>query len=193
MAILLEKQDFSDIYDLLEVSFPHSEFREREAQAALFDKAPYRVYGLREGDKLLALCALWELPGWRYLEHLAVAPEARNGGLGGRFLDGLTEDRPCVLEVELPETDLARRRIGFYKRNGAKEAGYDMTLFGVPYRVLYWAAQEVDPLQIARQHAAVYQNRFARPLYDKYITIPWSPRDGMPDRVDWAKAEEEFE
>lgn len=83
MAILLEKQDFSDIYDLLEASFPHSEFREREAQAALFDKAPYRVYGLREGEKLLALCALWELPGWRYLEHLAVAPEARNGGLGG--------------------------------------------------------------------------------------------------------------
>ena len=100
-------------------------------------------------------------------------------------------------ESELPEfapdPDMARRRIGFYKRNGAKEAGYDMTLFGVPYRVLYWAAQEVDPLQIARQHAAVYQNRFARPLYDKYITIPWSPRDGMPDRVDWAKAEEEFE
>ena len=63
MAILLEKQDFSDIYDLLEASFPHSEFREREAQAALFDKAPYRVYGLREGEKLLALCALWELPG----------------------------------------------------------------------------------------------------------------------------------
>ena len=56
MAILLEKQDFSDIYELLEASFPHSEFREREAQAALFDKAPYRVYGLREGEKLLALC-----------------------------------------------------------------------------------------------------------------------------------------
>ena len=68
-----------------------------------------------------------------------------------------------------------------------------MTLFGVPYRVLYWAMGEVGPDEIARQHAAVYQRRFARPLYDKYITIPWRPSDGMPDRVDWAGAEEGFE
>ena len=52
---------------------------------------------------------------------------------------------------------------------------------------------EVGPDEIAQQHAAVYQRRFARPLYDKYITIPWRPSDGMPDRVDWAGAEEGFE
>jgi hypothetical protein len=28
------------------------------------------------------------------------------------------EGRPIVLEVELPETDIARRRIAFYERNG---------------------------------------------------------------------------
>ena len=169
MAILLEKQDFSDIYELLEASFPHSEFREREAQAALFDKAPYRVYGLREGEKLLALCALWDLPGWRYLEHLAVAPEARNCGLGGRFLDGLTADRPCVLDVELPETDLARRRIGFYRRCGALLTPYWDRAFQGLFRLLVLPApassarpEEAGPALAGIYRALLPGEHFAR-------------------------------
>ena len=165
MAILLEKQDFSDIYDLLEASFPHSEFREREAQAALFDKAPYRVYGLREGEKLLALCALWELPGWRYLEHLAVAPEARNGGLGGRFLDGLTADRPCVLEVELPETDLARRRIGFYRRHGF--AWNDYAYMQPALR----STESPIPLRLMTRNAPLPEAEFHRLKEEIYRTV----------------------
>ena len=39
---------------------------------------------------------------------------------------------------------LAERRLAFYKRNGAKQAGYDSCVFGVPYRTLYWSAREVD-------------------------------------------------
>ena len=128
MAILLEKQDFSDIYDLLEASFPHSEFREREAQAALFDKAPYRVYGLREGEKLLALCALWELPGWRYLEHLAVASELRGRGIGAALLREIRElPGKLILEIEKPDDAKTQRRLRFYEREGLTLApfGYD--------------------------------------------------------------------
>ena len=55
-----------------------------------------------------------------YIEHFAVDPDCRNGGLGGKILQKVIEDtdmRIC-LEVELPETEMAARRIGFYERNG---------------------------------------------------------------------------
>lgn len=199
---LLTAEQLRLVYDRdLSVSFPRDELKPFRAMERMLDRGSYRAWGLMDGEDIAGLATVWNYaPGWALFDYLCVAPHRRSDGLGSRLVQELAlAERDNVLfgESELPEfapdPDMARRRIGFYKRNGAKEAGYDMTLFGVPYRVLYWAEQEVDPLQIARQHTAVYQNRFARPLYDKYITIPWSPRDGMPDRVDWAKAEEEFE
>ena len=67
-----------------------------------------------------AFLALWELGDMVYIEHFAVDPDCRNGGLGGKILQKVIEDtdmRIC-LEVELPETEMAARRIGFYERNG---------------------------------------------------------------------------
>ncbi len=67
-----------------------------------------------------AFLALWELGDMAYIEHFAVDPDCRNGGLGGKILQKVIEDtdmRIC-LEVELPETEMAARRIGFYERNG---------------------------------------------------------------------------
>ena len=49
------------------------------------------------------------------------------GGIGGRMLDAMLArcgKRAC-LEAELPETELAARRIGFYERHGfTVNAGY---------------------------------------------------------------------
>ncbi len=39
---------------------------------------------------------------------------------------------------------MAERRLGFYARNGARTAGYDTEMFGVPYKTLYWAEGKVD-------------------------------------------------
>ena len=44
----------------------------------------------------------------------------RSGGIGGQMLDAMLarcSKRAC-LEAELPETELAARRIGFYERHG---------------------------------------------------------------------------
>ena len=199
---LLTREQLKLAYDRdLSVSFPRDELKPFRAMAQMLGQGSYRAWGLMDGEDIAGLATVWNYaPGWALFDYLCVSPHRRSDGLGSQLVQGLVQaERGNVLfgESEIPEfapdPDLARRRIGFYQRNGAKEAGYDMTLFGVPYRVLYWAAEEVDPHEIARQHAAVYQNRFARPLYDKYITIPWKPSDGMPDRVDWAGAEEEFE
>ena len=62
---------------------------------------------------------MWPMTDALFLEHFAVNPALRSQGLGGRILEELKKqtDCPLVLEAELPETDWARRRLGFYARH----------------------------------------------------------------------------
>lgn len=55
-----------------------------------------------------------------YGEHLAITPEMRNQGIGAGIiaeLKRLTSDR-ILMEVELPEDEMAHRRIAMYERHG---------------------------------------------------------------------------
>lgn len=117
----LQMQEFCQIFSLLEESFPLDEYRPREEQLALLSNSRYHVLGVStEEGALKALLAVWEFDTILFVEHFAVAPAARNGGLGSAALQELlhsTEKTVC-LEVELPEGELPRRRIGFYERNG---------------------------------------------------------------------------
>ena len=64
--------------------------------------------------------AVWQLEGLGFIEHFAVDSKYRNIGLGSRMLQEIMEHlggRIC-LEVELPDDDMAKRRIQFYERNG---------------------------------------------------------------------------
>ena len=67
-----------------------------------------------------ALLAVWEFESFTYIEHFAVDPALRNSGTGSAMLQELVRkyQKQICLEVELPEDELTRRRIGFYERNG---------------------------------------------------------------------------
>lgn len=64
--------------------------------------------------------AVWEFEFFIYIEHFAVDPALRNSGTGSAMLKELVKQyqKLICLEVELPEDELTRRRIGFYERNG---------------------------------------------------------------------------
>lgn len=120
MTEQLRAEEFDRVYGILEKSFPETERRSYEGQKKLLQDPRYRIYVRKEGKEILAFLALWDLGDWMFAEHLAVSPDHRNGGLGGRFLREMMEragGRMC-LEVELPDTETAKRRIGFYERNG---------------------------------------------------------------------------
>ncbi len=114
----LKIRDFEEVYGLLEDSFPAEERRSFEGQRQLLERPDYKILGLR-GDSLKGLAAVYDREGFLFLEHLAVSESCRNQGLGAELLKLLSErGKPIVLEVEPPESELARRRIGFYQRNG---------------------------------------------------------------------------
>ena len=72
----------------------------------------------REGN-LLGFAAVWEWENFAFIEHIAVNPDYRNGGLGGKLLDQVVAllEKPVCLEVEPPDGGMASRRIGFYQRH----------------------------------------------------------------------------
>ncbi len=154
----LKALDFEAVWEIMDLSFPRDEHRPKEEQRALFDDPAYRVYGTRDGEgRVIAFMAVWELEEIIFLEHFAVRPECRNSGIGGRFLRELIDSFPrqACLEVELPETELARRRIAFYERNGLFYHDY-------PYvQPALSVGQGSIPLRIMTSLAPIDEARFA--------------------------------
>ena len=58
----------------------------------------------------------------RYIDHFATSKKQRNKGIGklilNKFID--SDDKPIILEVELPTSKINERRIIFYERIGFK-------------------------------------------------------------------------
>lgn len=113
--------EFDAVYDIMENSFPDDEYRSYCGQKMLFSKPEYDIYVVDGDDSTLrAFVSVWDFDNFAYIEHLAVNPACRNAGIGASILAAVKEKvgKRICLEVELPENDIARRRIGFYTRNG---------------------------------------------------------------------------
>lgn len=172
---LAKKEDFSAIFSLMKRSFPLEEFREMAAQERLLQHPAYRIYVVRDGaQKIKSFLAAWEFDTFRFVEHLAVDPSIRGGGLGGKMIEEYLErdKRPVFLEVEPPKTEIARRRIGFYQRHGIRLnqfAYWQQPLregdVPMPLLVMSWpepvSAQEFEPFKkiIYREVYGVTEDR----------------------------------
>jgi hypothetical protein len=109
----MQHNEFDEVYDLMVTSFPSSERRSYEDQKALLEKHNYEIETNRnDNGELLSFMAIWQLNTSHFIEHLAVSPLSRVEGLGGK------SEKPVLLEVEHPETEIAKKRIQFYERLG---------------------------------------------------------------------------
>ena len=106
--------DFDEVFRIMEASFPEDELRPREEQRALMDEDFYTILVDRSEEGAIAgFLAVWRFEGLLYVDHFAVNPQLRGGGIGSKMIAALKEvsDDPICLEVELPETRDAQRRI----------------------------------------------------------------------------------
>ncbi|MFC5530245.1 GNAT family N-acetyltransferase [Cohnella yongneupensis] len=112
---------FDQAYAIMKASFPESERRTYDGQKALLSDPHYRLEAETDSnDRLISFIAAWEFPSLRFVEHLAVDPDIRGGGIGGKMMRAYMGEcsTPVVLEVEPPDTQIAIRRVSFYKRLG---------------------------------------------------------------------------
>ncbi|OAX48059.1 GNAT family N-acetyltransferase [Paenibacillus sp. AD87] len=117
---MLQKR-FDQVFEIMKQSFPEAEYREYSEQKKLLSNSCYRLLTEEnEQNEVTGFLAGWEFESFKYIEHLAVSPNIRGGGIGKRLMERYMKQtaKPVILEVELPEDEMKRRRIGFYERLG---------------------------------------------------------------------------
>lgn len=124
----IDQSSFDQVYDLMSESFPKSEYRTYDGQLDLLSNPLYQLYGrFNEKKQIDGFIASWEFSCFRFVEHLAVNPTLRGGGIGSKLvIDYLRKDlsKTVVLEVEHPHEEMAQRRIGLYKKLGFQVNNY---------------------------------------------------------------------
>lgn len=141
-----DDKDLQALTLLYREAFPQEERRNEEQLFRLVDEKREMVFNAIEtGGELAGLFVYWEFGDFYYLEHLAVYPEMRNKKIGQQVLDyvrgHLKGDR--FLEVEPPLSDMARRRLNYYQRNGYEvvdkdyeQPSYDGEREGIPLWIM---------------------------------------------------------
>ncbi|GAA0079078.1 GNAT family N-acetyltransferase [Clostridium sp. CTA-5] len=125
---IIGKNDFDDFFKILDASFPDEERRNYNDQIKLLDEMMYKIYAYKDQEKNInAFIASWNFDKFNFIEHFAVNPNIRGNGLGTKMLNNYMKEckKTIFLEVEPPKTDIARRRINFYKRLGFYLNDYD--------------------------------------------------------------------
>lgn len=120
---LLSSEDalFGPFSELFQSSFPVNERRPLESlKKIISDESDVYCDAVLRNNVYVGLLVYWDFADFVYVEYLAVDPDIRGGGIGARILSQLRDGarKPVVLEVEPPLNELAKRRIGFYERNG---------------------------------------------------------------------------
>lgn len=124
MIRLIPVSDSLDLGDDLQQiyvdSFPADERREWEKIHQLLNHPSYNLYKIRINKILVGLISIWRWPELIFIEHFALSIPTRGQGIGTQVIKQIMSENPLVIiiEVELPYTEQAIRRIAFYERLG---------------------------------------------------------------------------
>lgn len=102
-------------------AFPQIERRNTHEQRAIIDQnEQMHCLVAKLNEEPMSLFTYWDFGIFGYGEHFATEPTLRGKGYGAQIVRQVLAlvQKPFVLEVELPENEMSRRRIAFYERNG---------------------------------------------------------------------------
>lgn len=111
---------FKEAWELYEIAFPLEERRSIADQEKTFKHSNYHFDVIIKEEKCIGFLLWWEFDNLRYIEYFATVARVRNKGFGKRILESFIKrsQKPILLEVELPNSDIQQRRINFYERLG---------------------------------------------------------------------------
>ena len=117
--IKIETSEFDSIYAHLEKNFIQDERRDLAEAKALLENPDFTVYHTVDGEKNVGFVTVWSFDGFDFIEHFVTYEAYRNQGYGTKVIELLKSGgKALVLEVELPNDDIQKRRIAFYERCG---------------------------------------------------------------------------
>ena len=129
MIYRIDINDFDEVYELFENSFPVAELRPYNKMKDFFKEGKLIIYAIKESDLIVMGLLCWEFHDFIFLENFAVHPKYRGKGIGTITLQEIKKkyNKLIVLEVEEPYDLISKKRIGFYERNefNLSEYGYN--------------------------------------------------------------------
>lgn len=107
----------AEFWSVYTSSFPLNERRISAQQSDIFNQPDYFLYTYVSGHLFIGFISFWATKEFIFIEHLAIAPEFRNQGLGNTILKSFIESNPIsvILEIDLPVDDISRSRLRFYE------------------------------------------------------------------------------
>ncbi len=160
-------KNFESIFNLMKISFPEDEYRTYENQKKILENEKYSVIVKKdEKENLIGFISFWKLDGFNFIEHFAVDPNTRGQGIGSKMIKDFVNksEKPTILEVELPENEISKKRIKFYEKNGFFLNSYEY--FQKPLRknskpqkmYLMSYPKEINNEQFLKVRKEIYEN-----------------------------------
>lgn len=126
----ITKQSIDQAIALYTEAFPKIERRPVAQWLDLWQaRNHFRIIEILSDDVFAGFISYWDFEHFIYIEHFATCKSLRGNGIGGKAIDAFRQscqDKPVVLEVEMPTDDISKRRIAFYNKHG-------FTLSELPY------------------------------------------------------------
>lgn len=119
--IMYKKCDLEQVFDIMQGAFSKNEFRPYSEQENLLANNKYKIItNINVNGKISGFLSFWDLKGVRFIEHIAVKNDMRGMGIGSKLVNKYLFKNPgcTVLEVEVPDNEIKKRRIRFYERLG---------------------------------------------------------------------------
>ncbi len=144
VKITSEFQELSLIEELAKEAFPPEEYLAPAKLIEMEEDGALDFWALYDGNTLVGFAVISLYEDMCYLFFLAIRPELRSHGYGGktlRLLDELYPDKQQVVDFEMideaaPNNAQRITRKAFYLRNGYQETGKFISYLGVDYEIL---------------------------------------------------------
>lgn len=156
----ISKAEYDKYFALLEDDFCLEERKTKLDELAAFEDKNFSPNFIYEDGKLIGYACYWEFEDFLFVEHFAILKDMRGTGCGSRFLKEFTDkvNKPIILEVELPESEEAIKRIKFYERLGFVINPYTYA------QPSYHEGKEPVPM-----HVMTYKTVLEKEAYDKHV------------------------
>ena len=148
----------------------------------MLEKGKYLPLGLYDGAELIgyAYFAYAKEKTVALIDYLAICETYRGNGIGNQLLQEIREYLQdwygIILEVENPDkavTEAERQaqehRIAFYQRNKVALTDVTLTLFGVPFRMMYLEGFELKPEEVEKYLKEIYHMMFPKMIYKRVV------------------------
>ena len=112
---------FSSMVTLYKSAFPPEQRRSLEKlKHEMLTSNYFRVHALLVNGKFVGFSNSWIFETFYFVEHFAIRPELRGKKFGSEALNTFKESiaLPVIIEVEMPNSAIATRRIEFYEKAG---------------------------------------------------------------------------